>query len=144
MRFTAARAFTPRLRLGVEYNAVEDEVGLIGSYLLQTEGENRPLITLGTSSDRIFSPPGTQAYFVTAAKGFGRWAPYVGASYSEWEEQVIFPFGVNYAACEEWDALFMNDGRNSHLLLTRKFEQFSVTGLLIKMEYPGISISARF
>ena len=104
------------------------------------------MINLGTSSDRIFSPKGKQAYFVTAAKGFPRYsvAPYVSLSYSQWEEKLIVPFGANFALNPTWDLLGMNDGRNSHVLLTYKMRKANFSAMLIKMRYPGTSLGFSF
>ncbi|WP_038472360.1 hypothetical protein [Fimbriimonas ginsengisoli] len=103
-------------------------------------------MSLGTSSDRIFSPPHKQAYFVTFAKGLPRYklGPYVGVSYSEWERRLLFPFGVNVQLASQWDLLGMNDGRNSHLLLTYKLPSTNVSIMLIKMRRVGISIGFSF
>ena len=63
------------------------------------------MLSFGTSSDRIFSPKGTQSYFMTVAKSLPnmRAAPYVSLFWSEWEDRFLFPFGVNVALAEKWD-----------------------------------------
>jgi hypothetical protein len=104
------------------------------------------MISLGTSSDRIFSPKGNQAYFATFAKSVPAWkaAPYVSIFYSEWEDRLIFPFGANFALSERWDFLPMHDGRNTHLLLTYKRESDNFTLMLIKMKHLGLSYGIGF
>ncbi len=104
------------------------------------------MVSLGTSSDRIFSPSGTQSYYVTFAKGFPRYriGPYVSVFYSEWEDKIIFPFGVNVSLAPQWDFLPMHDGRNTHLLLTYKLAKTNVSLMLIKMRHPGISLGFSF
>ena len=47
------------------------EVGPLATWFVLTETGQRPAVFLGTSSDRIGSPEGTQAYYVTAAKNAG-------------------------------------------------------------------------
>lgn len=102
------------------------------------------MVSVGTSSDRIGTPEGTRAYYVTLAKGYGRVAPYLSVNYSEFEDGVNFPFGVNVGLAPTWDALFMNDGRKSHLLLTYKQPGYSVTLMSIWLKRPGISFSIGF
>lgn len=104
------------------------------------------MVSFGTSSDRIFSPKGTQSYYMTAAKSLPalRAAPYVSLFYSEWEGRFLFPFGSNIALSENWDLLPMNDGRNTHVLLTYKQASSNFTLMLVKMRHPGASIGFGF
>lgn len=122
------------------------EVGPIANWIAAPETERTPMVSFGTSSDRIFSPEGMQSYYVTVAKGFpeAKLAPYISVSYSEWEQRLLFPFGVNIALAPEWDLLPMHDGRNTHLLLTYKQANYNITGMLVKMRHPGISIGFGF
>ena len=46
----------PRLQVGVEFNAVVEEVNPLVTLFLLTEADHRPAMFLGTSSDRIGSP----------------------------------------------------------------------------------------
>ena len=57
-----------RLQVGVEYNPAASELSPLFSLFLFTETDIRPGLFLGTSSDRIGSPAGEQAYFLTATK----------------------------------------------------------------------------
>lgn len=145
-RFNLVYRVTPRLQAGVEYNAAASEFNLVANWIVTPETSRSPLVTLGTSSDRIFSPPGTQAYYVTVAKGLPRYrlGPYIGVSYSEWERRLLFPFGVNFAFAPQWDLIGMNDGRNTHLLLTYKLAKTNVSFMLVKMRNPGISLGFSF
>lgn len=110
------------------------------------ETEKSPMISFGTSSDRIFSPEGKRAYYATIAKGLpgGRVAPYISVSYSEWEKRFLIPFGANVVLDEHWDVMGMNDGRNTHLLLTYKMPTSNVTLMLVKMRHVGISYGWSF
>ena len=63
----------PSLQVGVEFNAVAEEVGPLVTWFLTTETEKRPAVFFGTSSDRIGSPAGEQAYYLTAAKHAPGW-----------------------------------------------------------------------
>lgn len=145
-RINLFHRFTPRFQAGVEANPGAREVGPVANWILTPETERYPMVSLGTSSDRIFSPPGTQSYYVAFAKGFPRYrvAPYVSLFYSEWEDTVIFPFGANVSLSERWDLMPMNDGRNTHVLLTHKWEKANLSAMLVKMRYPGISFGFSF
>jgi len=145
-RFNFSYRLSPRWQIGAEYNAAAGEWSPTASWIATTETATRPLVTFGTSSDRIFSPPGHQAYFVTVAKSLPgrRWGPYVGVSYGEWEERLVFPWGVNYALDERWDALLLHDGRNTHGLLTLKGENWNLTLMSVRMRRFGVSVGYSF
>jgi len=145
-RFTGTYRFTPRLQAGFEYNPIAGEVGLIGNYIVNPESEKWPMISFGTSSDRIGTPPGPKAYFVTFAKGFPTYqtSAYVSLNYSEFERGFNFPFGITHQIDPRHSLLFMNDGRKSHLLFTHMQASWSVSAMLIWMKHPGISISFGF
>lgn len=102
------------------------------------------MISLGTSSDRVGTPEGYQAYYATIAKGFGRSHPYVSLSYSEFERKILIPFGIDVAICEEFSLLAMNDGRKSHLLLFYNQQDYNIARMYIWLRNPGISLSFGF
>lgn len=145
-RFTGTYRFTPRLQAGLEWNPAAEEVGFIGNYILAVEGENTPMINVGTSSDRIGTPKGPKAYYVTFAKGFPeqKLSAYMSVNYSEFDKGINFPFGASYGIAPGWTTMFMNDGRKSHLLLTRSQESYSVSLMWIWFRHPGISVSWGF
>lgn len=145
-RVTGVFRFTPRLQAGLEYNPRAGEVSVIGNYNLATESETSPMINFGTSSDRIGTPPGPHAYYFTFAKSIPKLkaGPYLSVNYSEYDRRLNLPFGVSYSLQPGLSAMFMNDGRKSHLLLTYSKENWSVSGLLIWMKHPGISVSFGF
>lgn len=141
-RFNTAYRINPRLQAGFEYNPVVGEILPTVNWVLQTEAETTPMISFGTSSDRIGTPEGNHAYYVSMAKSLHglRAAPYVSMSYSEFKRGFEFPFGVNFSLAPQWDLLSMNDGRHTHLLLTYKQENYNVTLMLAWMKRPGLSI----
>lgn len=104
------------------------------------------MINFGTSSDRIGTPPGPHAYYITLAKGISelRMAPYLSVNYSEFDQRINFPFGTNVGINKQWDGMFMNDGRKCHLLLTYKGNDFNVSLVWIWLRHPGISVSWGF
>lgn len=132
--------------LGVEYNPVVGEMLPTANYTVLFETERLPLISLGTSSDRIFSPEGTRSYTITFGKSIPHsgLAPYVAVNWSTWEDRLTYPFGINYALHPQWDAMVQHDGRNTHWLLTYKTRETSISLLLVKGRYFGLSAGIRF
>ena len=145
-RFNTAYRVTPRFQLGLEFNPVVSEVVPTANWILNRESAKSPLINLGTSSDRIGTREGTQAYYLTFAKGIHalRVAPYFSVNYSGADRKFNFPFGVNIALGTQWDLLPMNDGRRTHLLLTYKERNWNVSLMAIYLKHPGISLGFAF
>jgi hypothetical protein len=137
---------TPRFQIGLEYNLAVSEVSPTANWIVTTETARSPLVSLGTSSDRIGTPEGNQAYYVTAAKGFPRYhiAPYFSVNYSEADRAINYPFGVNIALGKQWDLLPMNDGRRSHLILTYKQKNYNVSLMAVYLRHFGMSVGFSF
>ena len=138
----------PDFKIGIEANILADEVGLVANWRALRETRSRPAIIFGTSSDRIGTPSG-QAWFVTASKSLHHViglpiAPYAGASYSGYEDRVIYPFGVNVALPRGFSAMAMNDGVHTHLSASYARRNVSVTLLLVERRDPGITIGVTF
>ena len=134
---------TRDVKAGLEWNAKADELGLVANWRALGETKTRPAVIFGTSSDRIGTPSG-QSYYVTLSKGFGRIAPYAGASYSGYEERVIFPFGVNVHLGGPLSAMLINDGVNTHLSATYGHRNLSLTLLLVEREKLGLTLGMTF
>ena len=136
----------PTLQLGAEVNLAAREVNPLATWFLQTEGERRPAVFVGTSSDRIGSPEGMQAYYLTVAKYLppARSAPYVTLNYSEWDEGWNVPFGVTAELGGGWSLKPMYDGARSHLLASYATSRASVTVIWAWFERMGIACSIGF
>ena len=136
----------PRLQLGVELNPAEDEVGPLVTLFLLTEGDRRPALFLGTSSDRIGSPAGEQSYYLTASKHHPYWpiSAYVSLNYSEWDDGFNVPFGVEFELGERFSVRPMYDGQRTHLMVNYLEERYSVSLLWVWLETLGVSFSWRF
>lgn len=135
---------TPDLKVGVEINAKVREVGIVANWRAVRETERRPAIIFGTSSDRIGTPEG-QSYYVTMSKSVHeRIAPYVGVSYSGYEERGLVPFGVNVALPRGWSAMLINDGVHTHVSATYAWDRFAVTVLAVERKDFGVTVGARF
>jgi hypothetical protein len=111
-----------------------------------TETHTRPAAFLGTSSDRIGSPEGTQAYYLTVAKHVEplRLSPYVSVNYSEWDEGINFPFGANLDLGRGFSLQPMYDGERTHLLATFATDRWSTTFVWAWLEDPGVAVSFGF
>jgi hypothetical protein len=138
----------PNLKVGVEWNPRADEVGIVANWRAVSESRRRPAVIFGTSSDRIGTPEG-QSYYVTVSKSLHEEtrlpiAPYVSASYSSYENRMLYPFGVNVAIGTNWSAMVMNDGVHTHLSATYAWNRFAVTVLAVERKDLGVTIGTRF
>jgi hypothetical protein len=138
----------PNLKLGIEWNPGASEVGFVGNWRAVSEKRHRPAIIFGTSSDRIGTPEG-QSYYMTVSKSLHHdiglpVAPYLGASYSTYENRMLYPFGLNVGITPRWSAMLMNDGVHTHLSTTYAFDRFAVTILAVERKDLGVTIGARF
>ncbi|HEV2851619.1 MAG TPA: hypothetical protein VHC97_02330 [Thermoanaerobaculia bacterium] len=137
---------TPKLQLGIEYNLDAGEFGPLLTWFLVTEENRRPALFLGTSSDRIGSPEGTQSYYLTATKHHPTWpvSAYASLSYSEWDGGFNVPFGAQVELGRRLALQSMYDGQRSHLLLHYNRERYGVSLLWVWLEEAGISFNMRF
>jgi len=145
-RATLSGRVLPTLQLGVEVNPAADEVGPLLTWFVLTETERRPALFLGSSSDRIGSPKGTQSYYLTAAKYLpaARLSPYVSLNWSEWDERFNVPFGANVELGRGFSLQPMYDGHRSHLLGTWAGERVSATLIWAWYERAGAAVSLGF
>jgi hypothetical protein len=130
-------------KAGVEWNAQASEVGVVANWRAVGETEKRPALIFGTSSDRIGTPSG-QSYYATVSKSFARVAPYAGVSWSEYEERLLYPFGLNVALGKGWSAMLMNDGVHTHLSATYARRNVSLTVLAVERKNFGITVGTTF
>ena len=141
------------MQFGVEYNPVVKEVSPLLSLFLMTEGESvwRPALFLGTSSDRIGSPSGKQAYFLTVSKGLPTLpvSVYATLNYSEWNKELgntllNIPFGITVEFGQYLSIRPMYDGDRSDLMLNYFADHYGVSLMYIWLERGGISTSVQF
>jgi hypothetical protein len=142
------RQLNSNLRIGVEYNAGADEVGLVANWRAISETKTRPALIFGTSSDRIGTPDG-QSYFATVSKSLQPSlgipvSPYIGLSYSGYEDKFLYPYGVNVALDSHWSAMYLHDGVASHLAATYNWKRYGVTLLAVRKRDFGINLSTAF
>ncbi len=143
-RNTLTYRVNPDIQVGLEYNPLDQDLGLLFNWRLVRETASSPAVIIGTSSDRIGTPDG-RAYYVTVSKevadGLGL---YVGAMYGEFEDKVRIPAGMSYRFDHRWSALFAYDGVNGHPMVTYSWENKNITFMLVGGKHPGLSFGIGF
>jgi len=145
-RFTANYRVLTNLQVGVEFNATVGEINPLATLFVLTEKARQPALFLGTSSDRIGSPEGTQAYFATTSKsvpGLGTSA-YLSLNYSEWDDGVNLPFGASQEIGRSFAARYMYDGQKSHALLDYYRQKVGVSLMWVWLEKFGVALHGGF
>lgn len=148
LRTTLLYRVTHDLQLGVEYNPLAEEVGPLVNYRAIRETRHRPALSFGTSSDRIGTPTG-RAYYGTLSKDLAPYVKlpvsgYLGALYGTWDDEFVFPFGVNFRLGTQWTFTPQFDGHAAHGLLSYSWDRYSITGLLIRWRHPGFALNIGF
>jgi hypothetical protein len=122
------------------------EVVPIATVFVLTETDRRPALFVGTSSDRIGSPEGTQSYYLTASK----LAPkipvsvYGSINYSEWSEGINFPFGGEWYVWRGVSVRYMYDGEQPHAMVNWFGDRFGVSLMAVWLDTFGISVAGGF
>jgi hypothetical protein len=146
-RTTLIRRLTPDLAVGVEVNPGADEIGPLANWRLASETARRPSLMLGTSSDRIGTPYG-RAYYLTAGKsvklGGQAIGPYVGLLWSTYDDQLLFPAGLNVPLSGGWSSQLQYDGRYTHLMASHTRGRTTLGVLAVRMRDPGLTVSMGF
>lgn len=152
VRTTLAYRFTDAFQLGIEVNPKDDDVGPIANWRIVDEGEKRPAIVIGTSSDRIGSTSG-RAVYATASKDLEAWtglpiAPYVGVSYGGFFNELTEVGGLYVRWHEQVSSTHLWDGYNLHHLLSYATRDgWSLGAVLVEQEgdyYAGLSLGLPF
>jgi len=137
---------SPDLQIGVEYNPLSPQgnVGPLLNWRALRETKEGPAVIFGTSSDRIGTPRG-QAYYMTVSKSLGQGVSlYAGMSYSSFQNQILYPCGMNIDFGEKWSALFSFDGVNFHPMATYRWDRYTATFILVGSKNPGVTFSVGF
>jgi len=145
-RSTANLRVHRNVQLGVEYNPAAGEFAPLATCFVRTETERAPAMFLGTSSDRIGSPEGMQAYYATAAKLLPR-VPigvYASLAYSEWDSGWNLPFGAQLDLGHGAWVRSMYDGERTHVLGGRTMGRFDASLIWAWLEEWGGSIAIGF
>ena len=147
-RFTLTYRFLPTLRAGIEYNPLVDEVAPLVNWLIVEEGEKRPAVLAGTSTDRIGTPDG-QSVSATVSKNLTPgWrvalAPYVGLTYGTYEDKLRLIGGVSADLTHNWNLLVTHDGVNVHGIVSYMYGRHAFSVLAVDFEDVGLSYSIAF
>ncbi len=149
MRLTATYAVSSSLSLGVEWNPLAEDIGVLANWRALDETESRPALVFGTSSDRIGSASG-RAYYGTLSKDLEAWtglpvAPYAGVTYGEFEDELRFIGGLNIRWSERWASAHLWDGVNLHHVVDRQLSDSTTFGVVAAEQegsyYLGIRVS---
>ena len=134
------------MQIGVEFNPEVDEVNPLLTVFVLTETDRRPAVFVGTSSDRIGSPEGTQSYYLTASKRLGtsRFSAYASLNYSEWDREFNVPLGIDVSVGERFSIRPMYDGARPHLMFNYVRDRWSVSLLAVDLDQLGVSLSWGF
>jgi hypothetical protein len=135
-----------QVQVGVEYNPAAGEFAPLATCFIRTESDRMPAVFVGTSSDRIGSPEGTQAYYATVAKFLPR-APvgvYASLAYSEWDAGWNAPFGAQWEVGRGAYVRAMYDGERTHLLAGRSMGRFDAALVWAWLERLGGSVAVGF
>jgi hypothetical protein len=148
LRTTLTYRVIPRVTLGVEYNPLASDVSPLANWLAVSEKKYRPALMFGTSSDRIGTPDG-QSYYATLSKNLEPWiklpiAPYVGAAYGTYKDELRPIAGANITFSEHVSSLVIYDGERVHPTLSWTQGRHVFTFLLVEGTDPGVAYSISF
>jgi hypothetical protein len=145
-RLTLDYNASPRLQVGFEVNFEVDEIAPRLTYVLQPQAPGRPMVHFNTSSDRIGTPEGYQQASLTATQSLGTTGlgAYVSLTYSGFDREFVFPFGLSYQAAQNLSFIAMNDGRRSHLLATYSGRSYFIQAGWIWFRHPAVTVGWGF
>jgi hypothetical protein len=147
LRLTATYQVVPDAFVGLEYNPLADDLGLLANWRVLAEGERRPMVMLGTSSDRIGTPEG-RAYYATASRDLERdlglpLAPYVGVAYGEYDDEWVLIGGAAIRWTERLTSTHVWDSENLHHMLDLSLDGGTRLGVVLAQQgdsyYLGLS-----
>jgi len=152
LRLTATYRIIPDAFVGLEYNPLADDLGLLANWRVVEEGERSPMVMVGTSSDRIGTPEG-RAYYATVSKDLERHldlpvAPYVGAAYGEFDGEWVVIAGARIRWTGEVTSTHLWDSENLHHMVDLAVTDGLRAGVLLVQQdedyYLGLSTGYSF
>ena len=148
LRMTATTQVAPGLFVGLEFNPLDDDLGILANWRVWDEKSDRPALIVGTSSDRIGTPDG-RAYYATLSKDLTKatgWpiAPYVGTAYGDFEDKWVWIGGVSARLGDRFQSTHTWDGHNLHHQIDHKVAEGKRVGLVVAEQsgkhYVGLSL----
>jgi len=152
VRLTGTYRIIDNAFVGLEYNPLADDLGILANWRVFEETNRRPMLMLGTSSDRIGTTRG-RAYYATLSKDLQRWtglpvAPYVGTAFGEFDDEWVLIGGLGIRWADHLRSTHVYDSDNLHHMLDYSFEGGYRTGVLLVQQdtkyYLGVSVGAGF
>ena len=134
------------MQAGLEFNPKAEELGPLFTFFVLTETETAPALFIGTSSDRIGSPAGQQAYYATVSKYIPtlRMSLYGSLNFTEWDDGFNLPVGFGIELGKGFSVRPMYDGDRSHLLLNYFAAQYGFSLMYVWLEKPGVAFFVGF
>lgn len=150
IRSTLTYAITSTLRAGIELNPRSEEewANPLVNWLALSEGEKRPAIILGTSSDRIGTPTG-QSFYATGSKDLRKLtglpiAPYLGTAWTTYQDRFLLIGGMNVRFTRNLSGLAIFDGVHLHPTINWNWGPHTFSLVLVRSQEPGLSYSVSF
>ena len=147
-RNTLTYQVNPRLSVGIEYNPLAGKFSPLANFVAVTETERRPLVMLGTSSDRIGTPSG-QSFYATVSKSLEREtglpiAPYFGITYGTFEKRFRPIGGLNMFFGKGFSSTILFDGVKVHPLVNYSYGRHQFGFMLVESKRAGFSYNVSF
>lgn len=148
LRLTGTYKVMPGLFVGLEYNPLADDLGLLANWRVIDETAHRPMLMIGTSSDRIGTPTG-RAYYATFAKDLASLvdvpiAPYFGTAYGEYDDKFELIGGLGIRWRNDLISTHSYDGYNLHHMLDWYVDSDYRIGVVLAQQgadyYAGLSV----
>ncbi len=152
LRLTATYRVVPDAFVGLEYNPLADDLGLLANWRIVEEGERTPMLMLGTSSDRIGTPEG-RAYYATASKDLERHldlpvAPYLGVAFGEYDDEWVLIGGATVRWADRVSSTHVWDSENLHHMVDLALDGGLRVGVVLAQQgddhYLGLSTGIGF
>lgn len=145
--FNLSYQLTKDLRVGADVRPITGDVSILANWRAISETDTRPALILGTSHDD-FGTTSSQSYYGTLSKYLFshedvHFSGYAGATYIE-QLNDLRPVGGAVISYDQWSTTFMYSGVDPHWVLSRRFDNQTVSFVLFAMEKPGLAYGVSF
>lgn len=135
------------LRVGVDYRPLTDDLSLLANWRVWSEEEGRPAFIVGVSNDD-FGDVNSYSYYGTLSKHLKSFenihiSGYAGATYID-KLNDLRPVGGLRAVYEDWATTLMYSGTQEHFVLSKSFQNHTVSFVLFNLEKAGLAYSWNF
>lgn len=145
--FNISYQVAKNLRAGVDLRPLTGDVSILANWRVMSETDTRPALILGTSHDD-FGSVSSQSVFGTFSKHLFshenvHFSGYAGATYIE-RLQDLRPVGGAVISYDQWSTTFMYSGVDPHWVLSRRFDNQTLSFVLFALEKPGLAYGISF